>query len=192
MKKIITNANFCHIHNHTEFSSFDGLNKISEFPALARSMGFKALGITDHGNIAGTIKFFKECLKTHDSDGNPLSTDPIIPILGCEMYLSKNRHAKSKTEQTDGRKGNRHILLLAKNFEGYRNLCSLSEISWTEGFYGDPRIDFELLEKYHKGLMCSSACLSSVVNSNLLNGRYDIAKKVSTKLKDIFKDDFYI
>ena len=192
MKKIITNANFCHIHNHTEFSSFDGLNKISEFPALARSMGFKALGITDHGNIAGTIKFFKECLKTHDSDGNPLSTDPIIPILGCEMYLSKNRHAKSKTEQTDGRKGNRHILLLAKNFEGYRNLCSLSEISWTEGFYGDPRIDFELLEKYHKGLICSSACLSSVVNSNLLNGRYDIAKKVATKLKDIFKDDFYL
>ena len=88
MKKIITNANFCHIHNHTEFSSFDGLNKISEFPALARSMGFKALGITDHGNIAGTIKFFKECLKTHDSDGNPLSTDEISSFLSISTSKS--------------------------------------------------------------------------------------------------------
>jgi|APGre2960657373_1045057.scaffolds.fasta_scaffold02764_5 DNA polymerase-3 subunit alpha len=188
----MNNSCFCHIHNHTEFSSFDGLNKVSEFPMLAREMGFKALGITDHGNIAGTLKFFKECTKTHDSDGNILPYDPITPILGCEFYLSKNRHARSKSEQPDGRKGNRHILLLSKNFTGYRNLCTLSEISWTEGFYGDPRIDFDLLEKYHEGLMCSSACLSSVINSNLLHGRYDIAKKVATRLKDIFGEDFYL
>ena len=188
----MNNSCFCHIHNHTEFSSFDGLNKVSEFPMLAREMGFRALGITDHGNIAGTLKFFKECTKTHDSDGNILPHDPITPILGCEFYLCKNRHARSKAEQPDGRKGNRHILLLAKNFAGYRNLCTLSEISWTEGFYGDPRIDFDLIEKYHDGLMCSSACLSSVINSNLLHGRYDVAKKVATRLKDIFGEDFYL
>jgi DNA polymerase III alpha subunit len=70
---------------------------------LAREMGFKALGITDHGNIAGTLKFFKECTKTHDSDGNILPYDPITPILGCEFYLSKNRHARSKSEQPDER-----------------------------------------------------------------------------------------
>lgn len=188
----ITNADFCHIHNHTEFSSFDGLNKISEFPNRAREMGFKALAITDHGNVAGAIKFFKECTKTHDSDGNLLSTKPITPILGCEFYLSRNRNVRSKAEQPEGRKGNRHILLLAKNFIGYKNLCTLSELSWVEGFYGDPRIDLNLLEQHSEGLMCSSACLSSVINSNLLHGRYDRAKKAASILKDIFNDDFYL
>lgn len=188
----ISNSDFCHIHNHTEFSSFDGLNKISEFPAKAREMGFKSLAITDHGNVAGAIKFFKECTKTHDYEGNLIPHDPLIPIIGCEFYFSKNRNARSKNDQPDGRKGNRHLLLLAKNFTGYQNLCTLSEISWTEGFYGDPRIDFELLEKYHDGLMCSSACLSSIINSNILHGRYDKAKKMASIFKDIFKDDFYL
>lgn len=187
----INNSNFVHLHNHSEFSAFDGLNKMSEFPKLARSMGFKALGITDHGNVGGLIKFFQECTKSVDKNGNKIEYDPIKPILGCEFYLAKDRFAKSKKDQPDGRKGNRHIVLIAKNWQGFQNLCTLSEKSWTEGFYNDPRIDFELLTKHHEGLICSTACLSSVVNNNLLHGRYDQAKKVATILKNIFGEDFY-
>lgn len=188
----ISNHEFTHIHNHTEYSAFDGLNKISSFPMEARKMGFRALGITDHGNVGGLIKFFNECQKTTDKDGNKLDYAPIVPLLGCEFYLSKNRFAKSKADQPDGRKGNRHILLIAKNWDGYKNLCRLSEHSWVDGYYNDPRIDFSLLEKYHEGLICSTACLSSVVNANLLYGRYDIAKKTVSKFKEIFGEDLYM
>jgi DNA polymerase-3 subunit alpha len=188
----ISNRDFTHIHNHTEYSAFDGLNKISSFPMEARKMGFRALGITDHGNVGGIIKFFNECQKTTDKDGNKIEYAPIIPILGCEFYLAKNRFAKTKNEQPDGRKGNRHIVLIAKNWAGYQNLCRLSEHSWVDGFYNDPRIDFELLEKYHEGLICSTACLSSVVNANLLHGRYDVAKKTVSKFKDLFGEDLYL
>lgn len=191
MKKI-NNSEFVHLHNHTEFSSFDGLNKMSSFPHLARKMGFKALGITDHGNVGGLVKFFQECTKTVDKNGNKIEFDPIVPLLGCEFYLAKDRFAKNKKDQPDGRKGNRHIILIAKNWKGFENLCTLSERSWTEGFYNDPRIDFSLLEKHHEGLICSSACLSSVVNSNLLNGRYAQAKKVAAYFKNIFGEDFYL
>ena len=188
----ITNSNFVHIHNHTEFSSFDGLNKISTFPLTARKMGFKALGITDHGNVGGLIKFFQECTRTSDKNGNKIEYDPIVPLLGCEFYLAKDRFAKSKKDQKDGRKGNRHLVLIAKNWKGFQNLCSLSEKSWTEGFYNDPRIDFSLLESHSEGLICSTACLSSVVNNNLLHGRYDQARKAAIKFKEIFAEDFYL
>lgn len=188
----ISNKDFVHIHNHTEFSAFDGLNKMSDFPLLARKMGFKALGITDHGTVGGLVKFFQECTKVYDKNGNKIEHDTIVPLLGCEFYLSKNRFAKSKKDQEDGRKGNRHLVLIAKNWIGFQNLCSLSEKSWTEGFYNDPRIDFNLLEKHSEGLICSSACLSSVVNSNLLHGRYDQAKKAASKFKELFKEDFYL
>jgi DNA polymerase-3 subunit alpha len=130
----IKNSEFIHLHNHTEFSAFDGLNKMSSFPYLARKMGFKALGVTDHGTVGGLVKFFQECTKSYDKNGNKIEYDPIIPILGCEFYLAKDRFAKSKKEQIDGRKGNRHLVLIAKNWKGFQNLCTLSEKSWTEGF----------------------------------------------------------
>mgnify|MGYP001409246899 CR=1 FL=1 len=190
-KRRITNADFCHLHNHTEYSSFDGLNKIGEFPLAARKKGFRALAMTDHGNIGGAVKFMQNCLApAKDEEGNEIP--PIKPIVGCEFYLAKDRHAHSSKEQTDKRRGNRHLVLMAKNWTGYQNLCRLSEHSWTEGVYIDPRIDLELLNKYHEGLICTSACLSSVVNANLLHDRYDQAKKAVTVLKDIFKDDFYL
>lgn len=186
------NSDFTHIHNHTEYSAFDGLNKISSFPMEARKMGFRALGITDHGNVGGLIKFFHECQKTTDKDGNRLEYEPITPLLGCEFYLAKNRFAKTKSEQQDGRKGNRHIVLIAKNWTGYQNLCRLSESSWVDGYYNDPRIDFDLLSRHKDGLICSTACLSSVVNANLLHGRYDVARKTVAKFKDLFGDDLYL
>ena len=192
-KRRISNQDFVHTHVHTEISAFDGLNKISNLPLLARKMGFPSLAITDHGTMGGAIKFMQECMKTKDKDGKEIPYPTIKPILGIEAYLSRNRFARTKAEQPDMRRGNRHLVLLAKNWEGYQNLCSLSQASWIEGYgFMSPRIDFDLLEKHYKGLICSSACLSSVINSNLLNDRYDKAKIAATKFKDLFGDDFYL
>ncbi len=192
MKKIkkIENKDFTHIHCHTEYSTFDGLNKMSEFVKNARQMGFRSIGATDHGSVGGLIKFWQECRKTYD-DGQ-LGADPIVPLMGCEFYLARDRFAKTKDLQPDGRRGNRHLVLLAKNWEGYQNLCALSESSWVDGFYNDPRIDMALLERHSSGLIGSSACLSSVVNSNLLHGRYDEAKKSVGLFKELFGNDFYL
>ncbi len=190
-KRIISNADFVHLHLHTEYSSFDGLNRVNKFPLYARKQGFKALACTDHGNISGCIKFMQECVKSA-KDENGEEIPKIKPIIGFEAYLSKDRKIHSVEGQPDKRKGNRHLLLLAKNWEGYQNICRLSQASWTEGFYIDPRIDFELLAKHSKGVIASSACLSSIVNNNLLHGRYEQAKKSVSLLKDIFKDDFYL
>lgn len=192
--RLKNNADFVHLHAHTEFSSFDGLNKMSDWVLHARRAGFKSLAITDHGNIGGWMKFYQECRKKKDKadkellgdDGKALPT--IKSIFGMEAYLSRN----IKEKNPDGRKGNRHLLLLCKNREGYENLCTLAQLAQVEGRYIDPRIDLENLARHSKGLICSSACLSSVVNANLLHGRFDQAKRVATLLKDIFGQDFFL
>ncbi len=204
----ISNSDFVHLHNHSEYSSFDGLNKMSFFTSHAKKMGFKALALTDHGNMGGAIKFIQACgkeekTKIKDENGKEIEVilNPIKPIVGAEFYLSKNRHVNftEKKEgskiikgQTDKRKGNRHLVLIAKNWKGWQNLCTLSQLSWTEGHYIDPRIDLEILAKYSEGIICNSACLSSVVNANLLHDRYKEAKKAAGIFKDIFRDDFHL
>ena len=110
----------------------------------------------------------------------------------CEFYLSKDRRARSKAEQPDEKAGNRHILLLAKNWVGYQNLCRLSQESWHNVYHKAARIDIEMLAKYHEGIILSSACLSSVINANLLRDRYDQAKKSLSIFKDIFKEDLFL
>lgn len=192
MGKNIDNSSFVHIHNHSEYSRFDGLATISELVMKARKMGFPAIALTDHGNVGGFIKFIKECKMTKDKKDQPIEYPTIKPILGSEMYLCRNHLAKSKEEQPDERKGNRHILLIAKNWEGYQNLCTLSQKSFIDGFWYDPRIDFGLLSKHSSGLICSTACLGSLVNVNLLYDRYDQAKRTASMLKDIFKEDFFM
>jgi len=143
--------------------------------------GQRAIALTDHGTLGGAIQFIKACREEN-----------IKPILGSEFYCSRNRRAKSKKEQPEGKRGNRHLNLFAKNLTGYKNLCTLSQRSYLEGYYYSPRIDFELLQEFSKGLICSSACLSNVINWNLSIDRYDLAKKAATILKDIFKKDFYL
>jgi DNA polymerase-3 subunit alpha len=196
------NSDFVHLHCHTEFSRFDGLAKMPDFVMTARMMGFRSLAISDHGNVGGWIKFYQECNKKKGKnadgqecellgpDGKPLP--PIKPIFAEEFYLARNHERHEKKDQPDGRKGNRHILLIAKNAEGYKNLCRLSQRSWTHGQYIDPRIDLELLAAHSKGVICSSACLGSVVNANLYQGRRQQAEKVATLLKDIYGEDFYL
>jgi DNA polymerase-3 subunit alpha len=188
----LSNADFVHLHAHSEFSRFDGLNKIGEWVMSARRMGFKSLALTDHGNVGGWIKFYQECKRKKDKKEQEILFDPIKPIFGQEFYLCKDHRARGNEEQPDGRKGNRHLLLIAKNWEGYQNLCTLSQLGFTEGqAFGDARIDLRQLAEHSKGLICNSACLSSVVNSNLLAGRYEQAKKAVAVFIDIFgKDNF--
>lgn len=192
------NADYVHLHNHSCYSRFDGLAHVIDLVLAARKMGFKSLALTDHGNVGGWMKFADACRLKKDKndkelvglDGKPLA--PMKPIFGCEFYLARNHTARKKDEQPDGRKGNRHLLLIAKNAEGYRNLCALSQKSFVDGQLYDPRIDLNLLAQHSKGLICQSACLSSVINNNLLHGRYDQAKIMATLFKDIFGKDFFL
>jgi DNA polymerase-3 subunit alpha len=196
----MNNADFVHLHCHTEYSRFDGLAKMLHFVGTARAMGFRAIACSDHGNIGGWIKFYKACTDTElqvdkktvlDASGKPAG--PIKPILACEFYLARDHAARGREQQPDGRKGNRHILLIAKNYEGYQNLCRLSQLSWTDGqAFSDPRIDLNQLAAHSNGLICSTACLGSIVNINLLHGRYQQAKKAVSVLKDIFDRDLYL
>lgn len=140
-----------------------------------------AVGLTDHGTVAGIVSFLRSCRK-----------EEVNPILGCEMYLARDHQCHDKEGQPEGRRGNRHVNVIAKNIEGYRNLCRLSQKSSLEGMYYDPRVDFELLEEHKEGLIVTSACLSNVINWNLSVDRYSHAKKAASCFKDIFAEDFYL
>lgn len=214
---MISNKDFVHTHSHSEFSRFDGLAKIDDFVLTAKLMGFPAIALTDHGNVGGWIKFWQSCKKKsykisslldrkllNNGVAHKISTDKhgketdidvsadLKPILGCEFYLARQHDLIGKENQPDGRKGNRHIILIAKNAEGYKNVCALSQRSWTHGQFHDPRVDLNLLAEHSKGVICTSACLGSIINNNLLHGQFDKAKAVATVLKDIFGDDFYL
>lgn len=185
------NKHFVHLHVHSDYSQFDGLVSVPNLVMEARKMGFPALALTDHGTMGGCIKFIRECKKTKDKKGNKIKYPPIKPIVGFEAYFG--RYLKgNKENQPDGQKGNHHLLLLAKNWEGYKNLCRLQTLSWTEGFYYSPRIDIRCLADHSEGLLCGSACLAGIINYNLRRGRYNQAKKAVSILKEIFGDDFFL
>src|ERR1035441_6015229 len=188
----LSNKDFVHLHNHGDHSLFDSQAGLEKLVMLAREMNFPAMALTDHGSVGGLIKFIKHCTSSKNKKGKEIPFPKIKPIPGCELYMSKNRFAKSKDEQPNMRKGNHHLIVLAKNFKGYQNLCQLSQLSFTEGFYMNPRIDFDALDKHHEGLVISTACLKGLVNSNLLHDRYDVAKKACGVFKEIFHDDFFL
>lgn len=164
-----------------QYSRFDGFSSVEGLVDKAVSLGMPAVGITDHGTVAGTIVFLQACRKKG-----------IKPILGCEAYLARDHKCHDSTCQIDKRKGNRHLNVIAKDAAGFQNLCTLSQISSLEGYYYDPRIDFELLSKYREGLIVTSACLSNVINWNLSIDRYNEARKAAAAFKDIFGEDFYL
>lgn len=141
----------------------------------------RAVGLTDHGTFAGAIDFLKTC-----------RANKIKPILGMETYLARDHKCHDKQCQPDGRKGNRHLNIIAKNYKGFQNLCALSQAACLDGYYYDPRVDFELLAEHREGLIVTSACLSSVVNWNLSRDRYERARAAAAMFKDIFGDDFYL
>ena len=149
--------------------------------SAAKEFGMRAVGLTDHGTVAGAIKFMKSCRE-----------EGIKPIIGMESYLARNHLCHDKCGQPDGRKGNRHINVIAKNSKGLANLFALSQGASLDGYYYDPRVDLELLDKHKEGLIITSACLSNVVNFLLLRDKYEAAKKAVAQFKDIFGDDYYM
>ena len=170
---------FCHLHVHTEYSLLDGLNKVSVVPTVVKEMGKPALARTDHGTVAGAFQHVKSCRKAG-----------IKPILGIEAYYTINDRS-IKERDIDGERYY-HLVLLAKNDNGWKNLCALSSDAYTEGFYAKPRVDDELLRRYSKDLIATTACLGSRFSKLLLLNRKDEAERLIDGHIDIFKDNFYI
>jgi len=163
---------FVHLHVHTEYSLLDGSAKIKDLIARTKEMGMDSIAITDHGVMYGAIEFYKEA-----------KAAGIKPILGCEVYVAPaSRHMKERRE--DG--NSQHLVLLAENEEGYRNLIKLVSLGFTEGFYYRPRVDVEALREYSKGLIATSACLGGVVPRILLNQGYDAGKERALMYNDIY------
>ncbi|MBC8065412.1 MAG: DNA polymerase III subunit alpha, partial [Chlorobia bacterium] len=168
---------FCHLHNHTEYSLLDGANRIPQMVASAKEMGMEALAISDHGVMFGVMEFYFECKKKG-----------IKPILGVEAYVAPGGYAKKgKGEEKDSY----HLLLHARDLEGYRNLCKLSSIAALQGYYYRPRIDHDLLKEHSKGLIGTSACLGSEVCQELLRGNYDKAQYTAGMYSEIFGEGNY-
>ena len=173
-------GNFVHLHIHSEFSLLDGANRIKDIPKRCKELGMDSIAITDHGVMYGVIDFYKACKK-----------EGIKPIIGCEVYVAPRGRTRHDKEPGVDNKYN-HLILLAKNMQGYRNLSKLVSIGFIEGYYYKPRIDYEVLEKYSEGLICLSACLAGAVNQALLNGREEEAEEIANWHKKVFGEDYYI
>lgn len=172
-------ADFVHLHNHTEYSLLDGLSKIKNMVEYVKELGMKSIAITDHGNMYGAIKFYKTCLEAG-----------IKPIIGCEIYVAKRSLIDKESEHD---KDFNHLILLAENEIGYKNLMKIITVSNLEGFYYKPRTDLDLLGKYHEGLICLSACVNGYVSEPLMKNEDKIAEERAIKLADIFgPEHFYL
>jgi DNA polymerase-3 subunit alpha len=172
---------FVHLHNHSHYSLLDGACRIEDLIEAAKRHNMPALALTDHGNMFGAIEFYKAC--------QPAG---IKPIVGVEAYMApRSRKEKSGTKSNIS-EASYHLLLLAKNLQGYKNLMRLVSIGFLEGFYYRPRIDREVLMKYHEGIIVLSACLKGEVAHKLLNESYEAARKVALEYREIFGDDYYL
>lgn len=171
-------SNFVHLHIHSEYSLLDGANRIKDLPIRVKELGMDAIALTDHGSMFGVIDFYKAC-----------KANGIKPIIGCEVYVAP-RSRKDKDPNLDARYN--HLILLAKNNDGYKNLAKLVSLGYTEGFYYKPRIDKETLEQYHENLICCSACLAGEVNQAILKNNMEEAKKVALWFKKLFGEDYYL
>ena len=171
-------SKFVHLHIHSEFSLLDGANRIKDIPKRAKELGMDAIAITDHGVMYGAIDFYKAC-----------KAEGVKPIIGCEVYVAP-RTRFDKEPGVDNKYN--HLILLAKNNQGYKNLSKLVSIGFVDGYYYKPRIDLDVLEKYSEGLICLSACLAGSVNQALLNGNEQKAEEIALWHKKVFGEDYYI
>ena len=167
---------FVHLHVHSEYSLLDGAARIAELPRRARELGQKALALTDHGVMYGIVDFYTACKK-----------EGVKPILGCEMYVAENLLEKGQTAREYA-----HLILLAKNNEGYKNLMRLCSIASVEGFYYKPRVDYKTIAEHKEGLICLSACIAGDIPQLLLSGQKQKAYELASMLKEIFGGDFYL
>ena len=170
-------SNFVHLHLHTEYSLLDGLTNIKKLIKKVKELEMPACAITDHGNMYGAIEFYKTCKK-----------NDVKPIIGCEVYISPGSRLDKNIEN---KKAN-HLILLAKNKIGYKNLMKLVSLSHLEGFYYKPKIDWEILQKYHQGLICQSACLEGEIPKLILDKNFEKATEIAKKYQNLFGPDFYL
>lgn len=171
---------FTHLHVHTEYSLLDGSSKIKELAARVRELGMDSIAITDHGVMYGVIDFYKAA-----------KAEGIKPIIGCEIYVAPG--SRFDRENVRGEERYYHMVLLAENNTGYHNLMKIVSRGFTEGFYYKPRVDYEVLEKYHEGIIALSACLAGEIPSLIRKDRYEDAKKAALKYRDLFgTENFYL
>lgn len=168
-------TDFVHLHLHTEYSLLDGACKVDDLVDHCVKNNIRSIAITDHGNMYATLYFAELCKKNN-----------IQAIIGCELYMTQDLHDKSANTDFD------HLILLAKNKVGYRNLVKLDSIAYVDGFYYKPRADYKTLKEHSEGLICLSACLAGRLPKLLLRGEYEKAKAFAQEMKDLFKEDFYI
>ncbi len=166
---------FVHLHLHTEYSLLDGAARIKKLVKLAKEYDMPAVAITDHGNMFGTVTFHDACKE-----------EGIKPILGCEMYVAEDLTIKS------GKQKLAHLVLLAKNEQGYKNISMLNTIAYRDGFYYKPRIDYKTLAQYHEGIVCLSACLAGDIPRLILDEQFEKAEQLIQWFKDLFGEDFYL
>ncbi len=175
---------FVHLHLHTQYSLLDGAIKIKDLAKKAKEYGYKAVAITDHGNLFGTMSFYKE-----------MKANGLKPIIGMEAYFTTGKRTEHKGKGSEDNitdRVNHHIILIAKNDTGLKNLMKLSSIAFMEGFYYKPRIDYEVLSQYSEGLIALTACLKGVPTFYAAQGKDDMAYEWVKKFKDIFGDDLYL
>ena len=168
--------NFTHLHVHTEYSLLDGASKIKELVARTKELGMDSIAITDHGVMYGVIDFYRAAKEAG-----------IRPIIGCEVYVAPG--SRFDRENNQGEERYNHLVLLAENDTGYKNLMKIVSKGFTEGFYYKPRVDYEVLRRYHEGIIALSACLAGAVASKLVKGFYEEAKAEALKLQGIFGEE---
>ena len=176
---------FVHLHVHSQYSILDGQAPVKALVDKAIANGMRGRVITDHGNMFGIKEFHDYVTKLNKKRGDD---EKFKPIFGCEVYVAnKDRH-----EHIDKRDIGRHLILLAKNLKGYKNLIKIVSHGWTEGFYSHPRTDHSELEKYHEGIICCSACLGGEVPQLIMNGQMNQARETIQWFKNVFGDDYYL
>ena len=172
-------SRFVHLHTHSHYSLLDGLGKIDDLVNRAKELGMDSLAVTDHGNLYGAIEFYKKAKKAG-----------LKPILGVEAYVAPGSH---KTKQASGEKKYYHLILLAKNNAGWKNLIKLVTLANLEGFYYKPRVDKELLKEHNEGLIALSGCITGEIAKNILNKNSAEAEKIAMEYENIFgKGNFYL
>ena len=171
---------FTHLHVHTEYSLLDGSNKIKEYVSRVKELGMNSAAITDHGVMYGVIDFYKAARAAG-----------IKPILGCEVYVAPGSRFDRELSHGDDRYY--HLVLLAENNKGYQNLMKIVSKGFVEGYYYKPRVDMEVLETYHEGIIALSACLAGEVQRYLVRGLYEEAKETAYKYEKCFgKGNFFL